>query len=79
MTIVDQSAVMVALLYLAVLVLGGEWIRSKGWAPAEVTRSVIHFLVGIGVVIAPVYFSTPTPLYVLAALFVVADANEGAT
>ena len=52
----------------------GEGLRvGLGWRP-ESTRRVVHVGVGIATALCPPLFSEPTPVYVLAVLFVGANA-----
>ena len=52
----------------------GEGLRAGlGWRP-ESTRRVVHAGVGVATALCPPLFASPTPVYVLAGLFVVANA-----
>ena len=54
-------------------VAAGEGLRVLGWAP-ESSRRVVHIGVGLTVAASPTWFTSPGPIYGLAAVFVVGNA-----
>ncbi|MBL7074150.1 DUF92 domain-containing protein [candidate division KSB1 bacterium] len=58
---------------LFVFVGAAEKIRSRlGW-PGEVTRKLVHVLVGVLVFSTPFFIQSPIPLYILAIIFIVVN------
>ncbi len=70
----DWIALVGAFFGLAGLVGVGEVLRRWGW-DATTTRRLVHAGVGLFVVATPFFFSTPGPVYILAAAFVVINGG----
>jgi len=70
----DWVVLIVAVLGLGGLVGLGEGLRRWGWSPTS-TRRLVHAGVGLFVVGTPLVFTRPSPVALLAALFVVINAG----
>ena len=60
--------------FLLAAVLAGEALRAWARWPAESSRRVVHVGVGLASALCPPLFSSPVPLYAIAAVFIAANA-----